>query len=125
MVVIDDPLREGPDPNSKLVGRAQGLLPAVSQQEVSFLFAVNFVFTEGKYNGSTLAVYGRAVLASDSREWSIIGGTGHFRDARGYVLGKKLTPPTGIDLLIELDLYVTKRRFGSSPVIKIIEEASQ
>jgi len=105
VVAIDDELREGPEPTSKLIGRAQGILPRVSKEEIASLVAANFVFTEGKYNGSTLDVFGRAVLASDRREWSIIGGSGQFRLARGYVLGKKLSSPAG-SLLIELDIYV-------------------
>ena len=104
-VAIDDALREGPEPTSKLIGRAQGILPAVSQEETTFLFAANFVFTEGEYNGSTLDVFGRAVPPSPTREWSIIGGTGQFKLARGYVLGKKLSAPAG-SLIIELDIYV-------------------
>jgi len=105
VLAIDDTLREGPEPTSKLVGRAQGILPAVSREEMAFLLAATFVFTEGKYNGSTLDVFGRAVLASDKREWSIVGGSGQFRLARGYVLGKKLCAPAG-SLIIELDIYV-------------------
>ncbi|ONK66482.1 uncharacterized protein A4U43_C06F8630 [Asparagus officinalis] len=105
IVAFDDELREGPDPNSKLVGRAQGQGSAVSKEEQAYLFNSNFIFVEGEYNGSTLAVYGRIVIASSIREWSIIGGTGEFRLARGYVNGTVLSSRAGT-LLIELDIRV-------------------
>ncbi|ONK66479.1 uncharacterized protein A4U43_C06F8600 [Asparagus officinalis] len=105
IIALDDELREGSDTTSKLIGRAQGLASAVSQEELAFLFTANFVFVEGKYSGSSLSVYGRFVLASETREWSIIGGTGQFRLAGGYIVGKKLSSPSGT-LLIELDIYV-------------------
>ncbi|KZV15627.1 hypothetical protein F511_39642 [Dorcoceras hygrometricum] len=45
---------------------------------------MNFVFTNGKYNGSTLSMFGRNPLsAAGARELSIIGGTGAFHLARG------------------------------------------
>lgn len=106
MAVLDDELREGAEPDSKLVGRAQAFLPRVSQEEIAFIFAANFLFMEGEYKGSSLAVFGPAVLASDMREWSIVGGTGSFRNARGYVLGKKLSFCGGT-LLLELDIYAS------------------
>ncbi|ONK66483.1 uncharacterized protein A4U43_C06F8640 [Asparagus officinalis] len=109
VVAIDDKLRKGPQATSKLIGRVQGLLVAVSQEELVFLMNTNFVFVDGKYTGSSLAVYGRAVFASETREWSIIGGTGQFRLARGYVVGKKLSSPAAT-LLIELDIYVLSKK---------------
>ena len=51
--IVDDPLTEGPEPTSKLVGRAQGLYGSAGQQEVGLLLTMNFVFTTGKFNGST------------------------------------------------------------------------
>ena len=45
--IFDDPLTEGPEPTSKLVGRAQGLYGSAGQQEVGQLLARNLVFTVG------------------------------------------------------------------------------
>ena len=45
--IFDDPLTEGPEPTSKLVGRAQGLYGSAGQQEVGLLLARNLVFTVG------------------------------------------------------------------------------
>ena len=45
--IFDDPLTEGPEPTSKLVGRAQGLYGSAGKQEVGLLLARNLVFTVG------------------------------------------------------------------------------
>ncbi|GMN55936.1 hypothetical protein TIFTF001_025054 [Ficus carica] len=62
--VIDDPLTVGPELTSKQVGRAQGIYASASQTEMGLLMVqINYVFTEGKYNGSTLSVLGRTVFS--------------------------------------------------------------
>ena len=83
--VMDDPLTVGPEPSSKLVGRAQGIYASAWQEEVGLLMVMNFAFMEGKYNGSTLSVLGRNTIFSEVREMPIIGGSGLFRFARRYV----------------------------------------
>ncbi|KAK1411999.1 hypothetical protein QVD17_32906 [Tagetes erecta] len=83
--MIDDPLTEKPEMGSKLLGRAQGFYGLTSQEEVGLLMAMNFVFFTGKYNGSTLTVLGRNPVFEKAREMPVIGGTGLFRFARGYV----------------------------------------
>ncbi|KAG4205662.1 hypothetical protein ERO13_A04G116700v2 [Gossypium hirsutum] len=82
--VVDDPLTIEPDINSKMVGKAQGSYVVASQGELSLLMVLNFAFTEGKYNGSTLSVLGRNEVLSIVREMPIVGGNGVFRFARGY-----------------------------------------
>ncbi|XP_057849447.2 dirigent protein 23-like [Cryptomeria japonica] len=86
--VMDDPLTEGPEPTSKLVGKAQGLYASASQEKVHLLMAVTYVFQGGKFNGSTLAVVGNNAGFTEVREMAIVGGSGKFRLARGYVLGQ-------------------------------------
>ncbi|KAL4187836.1 hypothetical protein AMTRI_Chr09g40810 [Amborella trichopoda] len=76
IVVIDDPLTEGPELTSKVIGKAQGIL----------FEALNFVFTDGKFKGSTLTELGRNPVLHKVRELSIIGGSGAFRLAGGYVI---------------------------------------
>ncbi|GMY05498.1 dirigent protein 23-like [Fagus crenata] len=83
--IFDDPLTEGPEPTSKLVGRAQGLYGFDGQQELSLLLAINVVFTTGKFNGSSLTFLGRNAVLQPLREMPIVGGTGAFRLARGFV----------------------------------------
>ncbi|GLJ47926.1 hypothetical protein SUGI_1011830 [Cryptomeria japonica] len=86
VVVIDDPLTEGPEPTSKLLGRAQGLYALASQEELQLLMAVTYVFQSGEFNGSTLAVVGHNAVFNEVREMPIVGGSGKFRMARGYAL---------------------------------------
>nr|GMD29710.1 dirigent protein 22-like [Ipomoea batatas] len=84
--MFDDALTESPDRRSKLVGRAQGMYAVTAQQELDLLFIANFAFTEGKYNGSSIAVVGRNPVADDVREMAVVGGSGLFRLAQGYAL---------------------------------------
>ncbi|GJN20530.1 hypothetical protein PR202_gb07921 [Eleusine coracana subsp. coracana] len=104
--VVDDMLREGADPSSRLIGRAQGLTVGSSLSDGALTTELNFVFTNGLYNGSTLQVFGRALLGT-VMERPIVGGTGTFRMARGYTLSKMLKSPDPNTLLIlEYDAYV-------------------
>ncbi|XP_030453140.1 dirigent protein 22-like [Syzygium oleosum] len=107
VVMIDDLLTEGPDMSSKEVGRAQGIYALASQNDVGLLMVQNYVFTEGKYNGSTLSVLGRNAVLSGVRELAIVGGSGLFRFARGYARAKTHTfdLKTG-DACVEYDVYV-------------------
>jgi len=104
--VFANELREGPEPSSKLIGQSQGMGTTASRDEGSSLVEANFVFTDGKYTGSTLAIFGRPVrLPSSTWEVSVIGGTGQFRLARGYALGKNLVAVPGKTIVVEFDLY--------------------
>ncbi|KAF6995992.1 hypothetical protein CFC21_012399 [Triticum aestivum] len=106
VTVVDDMLREGADPASRLIGRAQGLTAAASLSEVAITTLLNFVFTDGPYNGSTLAMFGRALLGT-VMERPIVGGTGAFRMARGYTHSRmvKSADPDN-QLVLEYDAYV-------------------
>ncbi|CAH8278964.1 unnamed protein product [Arabidopsis lyrata] len=42
-------------------------------------------FKTGKYNGSTIMILGRNTVLSKVREMPVVGGSGMFRFARGYV----------------------------------------
>ncbi|XAR60443.1 hypothetical protein NMG60_11033826 [Bertholletia excelsa] len=107
MAMIDDALTVGPDLSSKMVGRAQGFYASASQKEVGLLMVMNFLFTEGNYNGSSITVLGRNAVFSPVREMAVMGGTGAFRWARGYAQAKtyKFTPTTG-DAIVEYNVYV-------------------
>ncbi|XP_037442135.1 dirigent protein 21-like [Triticum dicoccoides] len=52
--VMDDPLTEVPEPDSAVVGRAQGLYMGEDQAELGFLQTMNLVLTSGPYNSSML-----------------------------------------------------------------------
>ncbi|XP_022884534.1 dirigent protein 19-like [Olea europaea var. sylvestris] len=105
--MIDNPLTVGPELKSKLVGRAQGFYALASQEELGLLMTMNFVFDEGKYNGSTITVMGRNAVLNKVREMPVIGGSGLFRFARGYVEARTHTfdLKTG-DATVEYNVYV-------------------
>ncbi|KAK9287458.1 hypothetical protein L1049_015879 [Liquidambar formosana] len=105
--MIDDPLTTEPEPTSKLVGRAQGLYGASGLQDLALLMAVNFAFTSGKFNGSTLTILGRNLALHPIREMPIVGGTGVFRLARGFARAKtySLNATTG-DAIVDYNVSV-------------------
>ncbi|CAD6227098.1 unnamed protein product [Miscanthus lutarioriparius] len=90
-LVIDDALTETSSPTSAAVGRAQGFYMVSSQSGLVLMV--------------TLAVVGRDDVAADVRELAVVGGTGNFRMATGYVLWKT-SSMSGPDATIELDVHV-------------------
>ncbi|KAL2469293.1 Dirigent protein 2 [Forsythia ovata] len=86
VLVLDNLVTAGPEPESKKVGRMQGVVGLSDLHEMALFMLVNLVFTEGKFNGSTLSVLGRNPLNDKVREVQVVGGTGVFRMARGYVI---------------------------------------
>lgn len=105
VMMMDDPLTELPDAESTVVGRAQGIYASASTTELGFLMAMNFAFTQGKYNGSSLAVLGRNTVESAVREMPVVGGSGLFRFARGYAQAKTHSFGT-LEAVVEYDVYV-------------------
>ncbi|KAK2636933.1 hypothetical protein Ddye_031725 [Dipteronia dyeriana] len=107
-VMIDDPLTDGPDLTSKLVGRAQGMYAIASQRDISLLLVMNLAFLDGKYNGSSISILGRNPVFDDVREMPIVGGSGVFRSAHGYALAHTILFDynTG-DAIVEYNVYVT------------------
>ncbi|KAF5725510.1 dirigent protein 22-like [Tripterygium wilfordii] len=107
IAMIDDALTLGPKLSSKLVGRAQGFYALAAQGEVGLLMAMNFAFIEGKYNGSTITILGRNTVFSKVREMPVIGGSGLFRFARGYVQASTymFNQTTG-DAIVKYNVYV-------------------
>ncbi|KAL5762592.1 hypothetical protein ACOSP7_018856 [Xanthoceras sorbifolium] len=107
-VMIDDPLTEGPELTSKLVGKAQGMYAIAAQHEVSLLMVMNLAFVDGKYNGSSISILGRNPVFDVVREMPIVGGSGAFRSAHGYALAHTIwfDYKTG-DAIVEYNVYVT------------------
>ncbi|CAA0839779.1 Dirigent protein 23 [Striga hermonthica] len=105
--VVDDPLTEGTSPESRVIGRAQGLYSMSSRDLSSLLMVMNFEFTKGKYNGSSLSVLGRNPFLEAMRELPVVGGSGIFRFARGYALAKtqRFNLNTG-NAVVEYNVYV-------------------
>ncbi|RLM58906.1 dirigent protein 21-like [Panicum miliaceum] len=83
--VVDDELRAGPDRASPLLDRPVG---------AGYLSSVTLVFTAGDYAGSMLSVQGPVLGFAGTIERAVVGGTGRFRLARGYMLFKMISKPT-------------------------------
>ncbi|KAM0845131.1 hypothetical protein ACQ4PT_056588 [Festuca glaucescens] len=82
---FDDLLTQNRSESSKLVGRAQGTAMLASMRRPVYLVDMVMVLTGGEYDGSTIVVEGRHDASQEERELAIIGGTGDFRTASGYV----------------------------------------
>ncbi|KAI3995584.1 hypothetical protein MKX01_023329 [Papaver californicum] len=107
ITMIDDPITEGPELSSKLIGRAQGLYASASLGELGLIMNMNFAFMVGKYNGSTISIMGRNAVFSKVREMPIIGGSGLFRFARGYVQARThMFNLKNGDATVEYNIYV-------------------
>ncbi|XP_010527557.1 PREDICTED: dirigent protein 21-like [Tarenaya hassleriana] len=107
--VVDDPITETPDPKSRILGRVQGLYAFSSQTEASLSVFLNIVFTDKKYNGSQINFLGQDPLGLKVREMPIVGGTGAFRFAKGYVEFRTLQfdPSTG-NAILDTNVYVVR-----------------
>ncbi|KAH7664301.1 Dirigent protein [Dioscorea alata] len=81
---IDDPLTEGPDLNSKVLGHAQGLYVSAGQDKRLLVLVLDFGFTSGEFNGSSLSVFSRNPVLETDRELAVVGGRGKFRLAGGF-----------------------------------------
>ncbi|KAJ9549683.1 hypothetical protein OSB04_022226 [Centaurea solstitialis] len=96
-----------PGIGSRMVGRAQGFYGLCSKEEMSLLMSMSFGFVTGRYNGSTLIVLGRNPVTEKVREMPVVGGSGVFRFARGYVQARtySFNLKTG-DAIVRYDAYV-------------------
>ncbi|KAG8381010.1 hypothetical protein BUALT_Bualt06G0076300 [Buddleja alternifolia] len=105
VLMIDDLLTSGPEANSEIVGRAQGIIGLADLQDVALHESVNIVFTEGKYKGSTITTLGRNPVFNQVRELPIVGGTGVFRMARGIIVTTTHTSDPAVSVF-KYTLYV-------------------
>ncbi|KAJ0019987.1 hypothetical protein Pint_31312 [Pistacia integerrima] len=83
--MIDDPLTEGLELSSKLVGKTQGMYAWAAQEEFGLSMVMNFAFVEGKYNGSTITIIRRNKVFPNVREVPMVRSSRLLRFARGYV----------------------------------------
>ncbi|KAK4437665.1 Dirigent protein 23 [Sesamum alatum] len=88
LIMIDDALTVGPDPSSKIVGRARGLYGSAGQTDFGLIMVLNYGFTDGIYDGSSFSLLSINPAAQPVREMAIVGGTGLFRLARGYAIAR-------------------------------------
>lgn len=84
LAAVDAPVTDGPDPNSKEIGRARGFY-INSQLDGKGLYLVfSVVFTDGEFKGSSLEVQGDDPFGLKEREYAIVAGTGFFRFVKGF-----------------------------------------
>ncbi|KAG8091147.1 hypothetical protein GUJ93_ZPchr0011g28907 [Zizania palustris] len=109
VLVIDDPLTEGPNltASTRLLGRAQGMYVSAGKDSLSLLMAMNFVFIDGPYNGSSIAIFGPNPAERAVREMPVVGGTGVFRFAHGYCQARThwFNAATG-DATVEYNIHI-------------------
>ncbi|XP_042404567.1 dirigent protein 22-like [Zingiber officinale] len=110
LIVYDNLLRQGVEQDSPVVGRNRGIGVGTSLPEDSGLTVLQLVFTAGRYSGSSLAAQGPFPVAPLGTlfERAITGGTGRFRNARGYVLTREVRS-TNSTLTGQMDAFITFR----------------
>ena len=89
--------------SDNIVGRAQGtyvITKPVSQLDFSLVFTL--VFQNVKYSGSTLEIQGTDRFDQPQREYAVVGGTGKFRLARGYVIATSEST-SGMNAVLKLN----------------------
>jgi hypothetical protein len=106
IVVLNDPLTEGPDRGSARVGKAQGFAVRASEGGIVSDLHLHLFLEAGEYNGSSVAVNGRIDMDTEMRESVIVGGTGRFRFARGYMLSRNYQYDLTNGGVVELNVYV-------------------
>lgn len=83
---IDDALTEEFDRNSTQIGRAHGIYVNSALDGSDLHLLMSFIFTNKRWNGSTLEIQGADRFYQKYREVSVVSGTGTFRLARGWVV---------------------------------------
>ncbi|KAG5632564.1 hypothetical protein H5410_004281 [Solanum commersonii] len=100
IIVVDDPVTEGPDLNSKVIGRAQGMYINSQLDGKGLHLMFSIIFTDGKYKGSTLEIQGANLFA-------IVSGTGYFRFVRGYgIMTTHFIDIPNLKAILKLDAIV-------------------
>lgn len=87
----DDPITEGLEESSAQVARAQGIYVTSALDGSNTHVLISIVFVNDEYKGSTLEVQGSSAQFERVREVAVVGGTGIFRLARGYVTFETLS----------------------------------
>ncbi|GAA0143971.1 transporter [Lithospermum erythrorhizon] len=107
LLVVDDKVTEGPDPNSKEIGRAQGMYLNSQLDGKGLHMVFSVIFTQGEYKGSTLEIQGADLFAMKEREFSVVSGTGYFRFVRGYgIMTTEFLDVANLRGILKLDITV-------------------
>ncbi|CAJ1967914.1 unnamed protein product [Sphenostylis stenocarpa] len=110
ITVIDDMLTSQPELGSQLVGKAQGVYVASSADGTRQMMAFTALFEGGEY-GDSLNFYGLYKIGSTMSRISVLGGTGKFKNARGFAELRALIPPgqistDGAETLLRITIYL-------------------
>ncbi|CAI9091559.1 OLC1v1026622C1 [Oldenlandia corymbosa var. corymbosa] len=107
LVAVDDPVTEGPDRDSREIGRAQGLYINSQMDGKGLHLVFSVVFTEGEYKGSSLEIQGPDPFSVKEREFSVVSGTGFFRFVRGYgIMTTEFIDIPNLRAILKLDVTV-------------------
>jgi len=110
ITVIDDILTSQPEQGSQLIGKAQGVYVASSADGTRQMMAFTALFEGGEY-GDSLNFYGLYKIGSTMSRISVLGGTGKFKNARGFAELRALIPPgqistDGAETLLRITVYL-------------------
>ncbi|GLJ32177.1 hypothetical protein SUGI_0647790 [Cryptomeria japonica] len=99
--VIDNAITQGSHPNSKLLGRLQGVEANTDLSGKNYHMVSSLIFE----NGSSLEIQGTIRTQAAKRELSVVGGTGQFRFAHGFVI-VEVVAFDGVNLTFKLSVTV-------------------
>ncbi|KAF7810065.1 dirigent protein 16-like [Senna tora] len=110
ITVIDDVLTIQPELGSQTIGKAQGVYVASSADGSRQMMVFTAMFEGGEY-GDSLNFYGVYKIGSTMSHLSVIGGTGKFKNARGFAEVRALIPPgqiatDGAETLLRITIHL-------------------
>ncbi|XP_057788613.1 dirigent protein 23-like [Salvia miltiorrhiza] len=115
LMMIDDPLTVGPDPSSRIVGRARGLMGSAGLNKFTLIMAVSYVFTDGIYNGSSFSLLSINEVLRPAQEMAVVGGTGLFRLARGHVVARTHSIDAMSVAIVEYNVTIATYDYSKHP----------
>ncbi|KAJ4819116.1 Dirigent protein [Rhynchospora pubera] len=106
VAVLNNLLTKGPSHESEHLGRAQGFSVRVADGGLVNALSLHLVFEHGTFAGSSIFIQGRIPLNEPIRESVLVGGTGQFRFARGYLISENYDYNLVTGGVVEVNVYV-------------------